>query len=683
LTLGVVRVEVLGPVLLDGQGLRRRDRVVLAALVAEGDRVVAPDALATALWNGNRPPTWSKVVQGSVMHLRRLLGVGAVETTSGGYRLAVAGTEIDAVCFRHLVEQGRTLSALGDHERAASAFESALELWRGAPLTELEGWPPGEAEAASLLELRCGAEEAWLDDRLAAGHHAAIVDRAATLAAAEPMRERRWLLLAIAQYRCGQQAQALRSLRQARTVLAERAGLAPSDELVALEQRILQQDGSLAAPAGESGAGVERCPYKGLVPYDVDDADDFFGRETQVSACLDKLARVSLLAIAGASGNGKSSLVRAGLVPVLARQGRCCLVLSPGPDPAGELTEAIASAGDEAIVVVDQLEELLATGDHELIGRVLDALVARSGGAGVIVVLRADRIGQLAEWPPFARLVESGLHLVGSMDAAELRAAVEGPARRAGYRLEPGLVELLVDEVGDEPGALPLLSHVLRQTWERRDGHVLTVAGYRATGGIRGAIAQTAETLYERLQYAHDGPRLVRSTLLRLVAPAPDGGVECHPAPLADIARDADHRQVVEELLGARLLVADQDSVELAHEALVREWPRLREWLDEDVEGQKILRHVSGTAAAWDAMGRPDNELYSGSRLSGAVEWVARADPDLTAVESEFIAAGTARERDDREAEREQLRRERRGARRLRAVVVVTALALVVALGLG
>ena len=181
-----------------------------------------------------------------------------------------------------------------------------------------------------------------------------------------------------------------------------------------------------------------------------------------------------------------------------------------------------------------------------------------------------------------------------------------------------------MQDVEGEPGALPLLSHALRTTWERREGRTLTVDGYRATGGIRGAVAQSAEALYE--QVPADQRPLVRDLLLRLVALSPDGQPVRNRVPRRTVATDAAHDDLIELLVGARLVTSDDGVVQLAHEALARAWPRLQGWLDEDVEGQRILRHLAGAADTWDAMGRPDSELYRGARLAHALDWRERAN---------------------------------------------------------
>jgi WD40 repeat protein/energy-coupling factor transporter ATP-binding protein EcfA2 len=413
----------------------------------------------------------------------------------------------------------------------------------------------------------------------------------------------------------------------------------------------------------------------------VADADAFFGRDADVAACLRRLAAVGVLAVVGPSGSGKSSLVRAGVAAALERDGRRVVVVTPGAHPNDALT-VLPATGPAPVLVVDQCEEAVTlsddTGEQ---AQFFAALAAHTERGPLVVALRADRLGELSAHPVLARLIEPGVYLLSAMGEADLRAAIEGPARQAGLLLEPGLVELLVQDVADEPGALPLLSHALRTTWERREGRTLSVDGYLATGGIRGAVAQSAEALYE--QVPADQRPLVRDLLLRLVAPNPDGQPVRSRVPRRTVATDPAHDELIELLVGARLVTSDDGVVQIAHEALARAWPRLQGWLDEDVEGQRILRHLAGAADTWDAMGRPDSELYRGTRLAQALDWRERSTPDLTPTESAFLDASQALADTERLAAETRARQHARANRRLRTLLAATAIFLVGALVAG
>lgn len=672
-------IAVLGPLEVDGQadGLSPRDRVVLSALVVRAHDPSSTEALADVLWGDDLPPSWAKVVHGCVARLRKRLGAAAIESGAAGYRLTVNETEVDSRRFERLFQHAREALAGGDPDRTSYLVQEALDLWRGRALTDLEEWGPGRVETARLEGLRMDADELRVEAETRAGRARDVLERARALVAEAPFRERRWALFAVALHQAGRQAEALAALKQARAMLVEQLGLDPGRELVELQEQLLRQDPALD-PVISREVSVT-CPYRGLLPYDAEDADSFFGREADVAACLRKLRDSRVLAVVGPSGIGKSSLVRAGVVASLIRSGAAVLVTTPGTRP----TESLSALRTRQTLVVDQAEEAVTTcedaGEQE---RYFAALAAHVAAGGVLVLcMRTDHLGDLAPYPDIARLLEEGLYLLGPMDEPDLRSAIEGPARRAGLRLEPGLVDLLVREVEGEPAALPLLSHVLRETWARREGPTLTLDGYRATGGIRDAVSRTAESLYDAMD--NDRRNHLRSVLLRLVMPTEGGDPVRARVPLAKLAVDEEHQLLLEQLVSARLVSIDGDSVQIAHEALVRVWPRLRAWLDDDVEGQRLFRHLAGAADAWDGMGRPESELYRGTRLARAVEWRHRAQPDLNDNEAGFLSASAALAESEVRVAEARVARERRVNRRLRGALAAAGVLLVMTMVAG
>ena len=271
--LRAMAITVLGPTRVDGaRALSPRDRVVLAVLVANRGASVTPEQLADALWGESAPDSWRKVVQTVVMRLRKILGAEAIETTSSGYMLRVAPRDVDAWRFADLIDHARELAAVGELDQAVYALDDALAQWHGDPFQDLDRWPLAAAEVARLEELRRLAEEQRLEALVALRLDDEAIATATALAVAEPLRERRWELLALALYRSGRQGEALRALSRARLVLREELGIEPRAELVALEQAILDQDPDLASPR-ERRVVSERCPYKGLESYGVDDAE--------------------------------------------------------------------------------------------------------------------------------------------------------------------------------------------------------------------------------------------------------------------------------------------------------------------------------------------------------------------------------------------------------------------------
>ncbi|GAA2149976.1 hypothetical protein GCM10009844_30330 [Nocardioides koreensis] len=675
-------IALLGPLDVDGSraALGARDRVVLAALAMGPRRTLTAEQLADAVWGASPPASWRKNLQSCIVRLRRVLGADAIVTTPQGYRLAVPHDDVDADLFERLVARGQELLTLGETERAAYTLERALALWRGPPLAELEEWEPGRIEAERLEELRCEAEEHWVDASLRSGHHGEVLAQAQAMVRASPLRERRWQLLALAEYQCGRQGEALQTLADLRRMLAQELGIDPDPGSADLEQAILRHDPVLDVHPAATAAS-DRSPYPGLSAYDVADAEAFFGRERDISACLDRLRTTGVLAVVGPSGTGKSSLVRAGVAASLRREGYDVEVVTPGPRPLDALP-ARGRPRRRSVLVVDQCEEVFTLCDDPAARTAfLDRVVARAGSPGdpgLVVALRADRTGDLTTHQACGRLVERGLYLLASMREDDLRAAIEGPARQAGLVVEPGLVDLLLREVEGEPAALPLLSHSLRETWLRREGRSLTVAGYRASGGIREAVARTAEDVYTRLDVHQRDP--LRDLLRRLVAPGPDGQPVLSRVPLRLVTADPVQAAIVDTLIRSRILSSDEVSVALTHEAIVRAWPRLRRWLDEDLEGRRILHHLAGAADAWDRLGRPASDLYRGARLQQALEWCGRERPELAPAERDFLESGWRLAETEEQSELRQAREQSRMIHRLRLVLAGALVLLLAAL---
>ena len=326
------------------------------------------------------------------------------------------------------------------------------------------------------------------------------------------------------------------------------------------------------------------CPYRGLMAFRSEDGDLFFGRDEVVASIRNRLLDDGFMAVVGASGSGKSSLLRAGLVPAYGRESEGRIVLmTPGTDPVAELKRSL-SDGPVSLLIVDQLEEMFTLcPDEAARARFIDALMdlQETGSVAIVVALRADYYGRCANHPRLANALAAHQHLLGPMRADELRKAVEGPARAAGLRFEGGLIDTMLADVEGEPGALPLLSHALYESWARRDGRVLTRAGYLAAGGVRGAIAHTADDVF--LGCGEHEQVLMRGMFLQLTELGEATEDTRRRVPVAELlpegraGEEAD--SLIERLTAARLLVVGDESAEIAHEALIREWPRLRGWL--------------------------------------------------------------------------------------------------------
>ena len=262
------------------------------------------------------------------------------------------------------------------------------------------------------------------------------------------------------------------------------------------------------------------------------------------------------------------------------------------------------------------------------------------------------------------------------MQASELRRAVELPAGRVGLRVEPELADVLVDDVEGEPGALPLLSTALLELWQKRQAGALTLAAYRESGGVHGAVARLAEGTYARVP--DERKPIVRAVMLRLVGEGAGDEPVRRRAPLAelDLERSGDVEDVLATLADSRLVTVSEGNVEVAHEALLREWPRLSEWIDEDVEGRRLRRHITQAATEWETAGRDQGELYRGARLAAALDWTADHALDVNELEREFVT-------ESREASETETKRVRRVNRRLRGLLVGVAVLLAAAVAGG
>jgi WD40 repeat protein len=432
---------------------------------------------------------------------------------------------------------------------------------------------------------------------------------------------------------------------------------------------------------GAEGSPPRRpAPYLGLTAFQPEDAQRFFGRQAAIDDVLGRLERRRWLGVFGVSGSGKSSLLRAGVLPVLRARGVHVPLITPGAHPARHELHPPAQAGRQ-VVIVDQFEELFTVCINEeeradFIRRLLD--LSRAGpGSGVLLAMRADFYPRCGDYPALAAELADGQLLLPQLTVGELRQAIVEPAKRAGAAVEPALVEAVLADVVGRAGALPLMSHTLRETWQRGTGRKMTLANYRAAGGVGGAVAQTAEAAYRDLT-----PRRrdrARQILLRLIAVDNDGLPSSRRTDPDELGAGGPHASdsVLDRLVAARLVVRAGSGVELAHEALIEAWPRLAGWVEEDLARLRLHRQLTEAATGWERLGRDAGALYRGMRLAAADEagqdqrWRA----GLNALEGQFLDAS----RDAAEAETAA---ERRRSRQLRRLVATLSGMLAVALAL-
>jgi WD40 repeat protein/class 3 adenylate cyclase len=447
--------------------------------------------------------------------------------------------------------------------------------------------------------------------------------------------------------------------------------------------------------------GQQICPFKGLAPFQSDDAEFYFGRERLIAELVARLVGATFLALVGPSGSGKSSAVRAGLLPALAAgvlPGSAAwpqVVMRPGDHPVAALERALSTvspagspedaagalpAGGRLVLAIDQFEEVFTQAGQEDRDRFIDvvttATIDPERRVVVVLAIRADFYGRCAAHAGLAELMGSSHVLVGPMRADEFARAIELPAEAAGLRIEPELTAALVADVLDEPGGLPLLSTALLELWQRRDGRTLRLSAYQETGGVRGAVARLAEEAYARLE--PDQQAIARGILLRLAASEEGDAAVRRRAPLAEF--DAVENEQVSRVLGvladSRLVTISEGTVEVAHEALLREWPRLANWLEEDAEGRRLRQHLIEAAKEWHGSGRDPAELYRGARLTSALDWTTEHNLELNELERAFV-------NDSRAASEREAERTRRTNRRLRVLLAgaVGFLAIAVAAG--
>ncbi len=459
--------------------------------------------------------------------------------------------------------------------------------------------------------------------------------------------------------------------------------------------------GKAPGPSGVRIRPSGECPYRGLHAFDVSDDRYFFGRDAIRGRLLNRLSpstgprqEIRLIGILGPSGSGKSSLARAGLIAALHKgeiDGSAAwptAILRPGAKPLESLAVGLSGPGqasavsavraairdlseDEStlhlmtrltlgearpesrfLLVVDQFEEIFALSPSEadrtaFVENLLYAASVVGGQTFVVLVMRADFYGRCAAYSSLAAALSASQVLVDEMTRKDLRLAIEEPARLTGYSFEPGLVDVILNDAVNEPGVLPLLQNALFQLWERRQGNLLTHAAYETIGGLGGAIERQAEAVFDQLDA--EEKRLCRKVLLRLIQPG-EGTATKRRAPLREFDPEEAQHSGIERILSkltapdTRLLVTHGEegsvsgpTVELAHEAIITNWRRLRDWIEEDRQGIVIRRRITDAAAEWQSAAFNDALLFRGPRLTESLAWADSHKDDLNEREHEFL----------------------------------------------
>ncbi|MGQ0600495.1 MAG: nSTAND1 domain-containing NTPase [Anaerolineales bacterium] len=534
------------------------------------------------------------------------------------------------------------------------------------------------------------------------------------------------------------------------------------DALLKDMRHALGRDGQRLTPSASQVAALSQPlpddanPYKGLRAFGEADTQDFFGREALTQQLLARLGEggdlIRFLAVVGPSGSGKSSVVKAGLIPALRRGGLpgsdqwFIVEMMPGPHPLEEIEAALLriavnppetlshqlredkrgllravrrclpdDPNVELVMVIDQFEEVFTLVEDEAVrAHLLDSLVAavmdERSRVRVVVTLRADFTHRPLHYVDFGELLRQRMEVILPMTPDELERAIAGPAERVGLALDSGLVSAIIRDVGDQPGALPLLQYALTELFARREGRLLTKKAYAEIGGVLGALGRRAEDVYTGLN--EGGQALARQLFLRLVTigeGTEDTRRRVLRAELDSLSGEISNPQslipnslipnVIDSFGRSRLLTFDRDpvtrgpTVEVAHEALLREWPRLRAWLNESRADVRLQRLLAGAVAEWMAADREPSFLLTGARLDQFEGWAAQSTLALTQDERAYLDASLA-ERDRKQVEEaERTQREldlarksetaqRTSANRLRYLVGALTIFLLVAIGL-
>ena len=481
-----------------------------------------------------------------------------------------------------------------------------------------------------------------------------------------------------------------------------------------IHNRALEQP----APAHTDAGPTPPCPYPGLAYFGPDNADQFFGRDTAITRLSAAVRQQSLTALVGASGTGKSSVVLAGLAPYLHSKddwrfsyfrigteldrdpfralARALVPLYVASDDdterltntkklaskleAGELTlrDVFADCrsrnkGKRILLIADQFEEGFTLIEDDaarqrfidvLLAGFLDPLPGSSPDMSLILTLRADFYGRALRHRPLADALQGHVENLGPMTRNELQVAIVRPAEKAGVSFEPGLVQTLLDDIGGKPGSLPLLQFALREIWGRQENRTITRVSYDAIGGIEGALAQRAEAIFTTLTEGGANARMEKAfqrlftrlvTLgegqedTRRVVERQELGDEVWP--LAQRLAGEDNRLVV-----TNAPAPARETAEVVHEALIRHWPKLVEWIDRDRAFQTWLRQIRPNIELWLANPADEGSLLRGSMLAQAIDWHAKRHDDLSLKEQGLIEASVALRRrieEEKEAARQ------------------------------
>ena len=719
--------RILGPleVRSDGESVDLgppKQRALLALLLLHIDRVVPTERILEELWGddaaGKEKALWVHIsrLRSALEPRRAERGQSSVLVTRDhGYAIRADPSTLDSHAFESTLVEARKLLTT-DPGAASQTLRRALGLWRGAALQDFAYDEFARTETLRLEELRVEALETRVEADLRCGQGRELIGELTTLVDQSPLRERPVIQLMRALYRAGRQAEALRACERYRARLGEELGLDPSPELRRLEEQILLHDPRLAPFTPVVETPMVPSPFKGLHAFQESDAADFFGRDRLVAEVIGRLGGgARLVTLIGPSGSGKSSVVRAGVVPAV-RKGslpgsESWLVASmvPGAHPMAELEAALLRSTLDApnsldaqladpvlgllrsalrllpdyrarlVLVIDHLEELfsLVTDEAErqrFLANLVAAIDDPQGRVRIVVALRADAYHLPLGYVAFAERLGPSVVNVLPLTTDELEEAAIEPASRRGVTCEPALLAELLSDVIGEPGALPIFQYALTELFDARDDDRLTVASYRAMGGARGVLTRRADDVYHSMTLEQQAA--TRQLFLRLVTITEQETWGRRRVPASEIvAIDVDvvtMESVIDQLGQQRFLAFDRDhatgapTVEVTHEALLTEWGRLRGWID---DGRvDIVRRAALDAAVteWSRSAQDSDYLLTGKRLAEYETWRLSTAMRLTTAEHEYLDASIEHRDVEVAAENARVARETGLARRAR-----------------
>lgn len=700
-------------------------KALLAYLAVENSRPHRREQLAAMFWPESSQKAAHQNLRQALYVLRQQLRSPVngddAESAAGDYLVVTRQDAsfnvdsehwVDAVLFSELIRstEAHLHRRLDACPQCIARLEAAVELYTGDFLTgltladaeEFEAWRTARQESLHTQALvAVDALAAYYERRGEIEKARRFFARRLKLEPWDEETHRRVMRMLA---RHGLRGAALQQYESCRRILETELGVEPSPETQALLAQI--QDGTLPQEPDPELAS----PYKGLHAFSVTDAADYFGREPVIDSLQQVLHTRSAVIVIGPSGSGKSSLVRAGLLPnLLARrlpapdessrpgEGIAWTVIEcrPGSDPFLSLAQALAGnkhlrcdakematklrsesirladcisvpADARALLSIDQFEELFTLCEVAELRRAFVDLLVNTIGANdqnpqpisIVATLRADFVSQALTYRPLADLLQSGGVILGPMDRGELRRAIQEPARNRGVTFEAGLIERLLDDVGEERGNLPLLQFALSELWLHREGDKLTHDAYDAIGGVDGALAHYADTVYDRLS---PGEKiLARRLFVQLVQPGDETGDTRRPAVRTELGEDT--WLLARRLADLRLVVTgrnlNDESVELIHEAMIRNWDRLGEWMDEDREFRRWQQRLRTNVQQWTVSGREPDALLRGLLLAEAEQWAGQRYEELSEVEQAYLAASLAQRAAQRAAEEQAQRLE-------------------------